>query len=210
MQQQRCIATLAAPFGPPETLAILRGSLAPDGAVLKVAAASRRLLDHRGPALVFESPDDAARKLNDPDLDVTPDHVLVLRNAGPVAAAMPEAGTMAIPIRLAAQGLTDMVRISDARMSGTAYGTVVLHCSPEAARQGPLAFVRNGDVIHLDVANRRLDLLIDESELVRRRATFQSPGTPKRGWARLYAERVLPAHLGADLDFLTSTGDQGS
>ncbi len=116
---------------------------------------------------------------------------------------------MAIPIRLAAQGVTDMVRISDARMSGTAYGTVVLHCSPEAARQGPLAFVRNGDLIHLDVANRRLDLLVDEDELVRRRAAFQPPSTPTRGWARLYAERVLPAHLGADLDFLTSTGDQG-
>ncbi|MBW1880950.1 MAG: dihydroxy-acid dehydratase, partial [Deltaproteobacteria bacterium] len=199
---QDTLRSLEAPLSPPGALAVLHGSLAPDGAVIKVAAASADLLTHRGPALVFESPEDAARRLDDPNLDVTPDHVLVLRNGGPVAAGMPEAGSLPIPKRLAAAGVKDMVRVSDARMSGTAYGTVVLHCAPEAAVGGPLALVRDGDTISLDVPNRGIDLLVDDATLARRRADFQPPPLPTRGWARLYAEHVQQAHLGADLDFL--------
>jgi dihydroxy-acid dehydratase len=157
---------------------------------------------------VFESPEDAATRLDDPDLAVTPDHVLVLRNAGPVGAGMPEAGSLPIPRRLAAQGVTDMVRVSDARMSGTAYGTVVLHCCPESAVGGPLALVRDGDPIALDVVARRLDLMVDEAELERRRATFQPPPLPARGWRRLHAQNVLQANLGADLAFLSTAGPQ--
>jgi dihydroxy-acid dehydratase len=190
------------PCGPAGALAVVRGSLAPGGAVIKVSAATPALLRHTGPALVFESPEEAARRLDDPDLPVTPDHVLVLRNSGPVGAGMPEAGSLPIPRRLAAQGLTDMVRVSDARMSGTAYGTVVLHCCPESAVGGPLALVRDGDQISLDVAARRLDLLVDGPELERRRATFQPPPLPGRGWRRLHAQTVLQANLGADLSFL--------
>jgi dihydroxy-acid dehydratase len=190
------------PCGPPGALAVVRGSLAPDGAVIKVSAATPALLRHTGPALVFESPEDAARRLDDPDLAVTPDHVLVLRNAGPVGAGMPEAGSLPIPRRLAAQGVTDMVRVSDARMSGTAYGTVVLHCCPESAVGGPLALVRDGDLIALDVVARRLDLLVDDAELERRRAGFRAPPLPGRGWHRLHVQTVLQANLGADLSFL--------
>jgi dihydroxy-acid dehydratase len=199
---QDTIHTLESPLAPPGALAVLRGSLAPDGAVIKAAAASPGLLVHQGPALVFDSPEDAARRLDDPTLEVTPDHVLVLRNAGPVAAGMPEAGSLPIPKRLAAAGVTDMVRVSDARMSGTAYGTVVLHCAPEAAVGGPLALVRDGDLISLDVPGRRIDLLVDGATLEQRRSAFRPPTLPTRGWARLYAERVQQAHLGADLDFL--------
>src|SRR3954454_1262264 len=159
------VRPLEDPVAPAGGLAVLRGSLAPDGAVLKVAAATPGLLRHRGPALVVESPEDAARRLDDPELEVTPQHVLVLRNAGPVAAGMPEAGSLPIPRRLAAAGVKDMVRVSDARMSGTAYGTVVLHCAPESAAGGPLALVRDGDLIRLDVLQRRIDLLVDEPEL---------------------------------------------
>ena len=157
---------------------------------------------HEGPALVFDSPEDAAERLADPDLEVTADHVLVLRNAGPVAAGMPEAGSLPIPKRLAARGVKDMVRISDARMSGTSYGTVVLHCAPEAAVGGPLGLVRDGDLIRLDVPGRTVDLVVDEPELERRRAEWRRPSLPERGWRRLYAETVLPANEGADLDFL--------
>ena len=144
------------------------------------------------------------RALDDPALPVTPQHVLVLRNAGPVGAGMPEAGSLPIPQSLAQAGVRDMVRVSDARMSGTAYGTVVLHCSPEAAHGGPLALVRDGDPIELDVAERRIDLRVDAAELARRRAQFRPPPPPARGWRRLYCEHLLPAHLGADLDFLAS------
>lgn len=200
--RQRVIGTLDEPLGPPGALVVLRGSLAPDGAVLKVSAATPELLHHEGPALVFESQEDAARRLDDPGLDITPDHVLVLRNAGPVAAGMPEAGSVPLPKRLAAAGVRDMVRISDARMSGTSYGTVVLHCCPEAATGGPLALVRDGDRIRIDVTARTLDLLVDETEMTRRRAEFRPPPLPERGWRRLYAETVLPASEGADLRFL--------
>jgi dihydroxy-acid dehydratase len=199
---QDTIHTLDRPLAEPGALCILYGSLAPEGAVIKKAAATPKLLKHRGPAVVFESPDDVAERIDDPDLHISPDHVLVMRNAGPVAMGMPEAGSLPIPKRLAAEGITDMLRISDARMSGTAYGTVVLHCSPESAVGGPLAFVQDGDIIELDVAAQRLDLCVDAEELARRKATFVPPPKPERGWQRLYAEHVLPAHLGADLDFL--------
>lgn len=199
---QDTIGTLEAPIGPPGALVVLRGSLAPDGALIKRAAAALDRQRHRGPAAVFESPDDVAARIDDPKLGLTPDHVLVLRNAGPVAMGMPEAGSLPIPAYLAKEGVMDMVRVSDARMSGTAYGTVVLHCCPEAAVGGPLALVRDGDPIELDVEDRRLDLCVPEEELARRRAEHFPPPTPDRGWRRLYAEHVLPAHLGADLDFL--------
>ena len=199
---QHTIRTLEKPLGPTGSLVVLRGSLAPEGAILKCAAASPKLQQHRGLAVVFESPEDAAQRLDDPSLGITPSHVLVLRNAGPVGAGMPEAGSLPIPRRLAQAGVRDMLRVSDARMSGTGYGTVVLHCSPEAAIGGPLALVRDGDVIELDVAQRRIEMLVDEAELGRRRAQFVPPPLPERGWRRLHAQHVLPAHLGADLDFL--------
>ncbi len=199
----RVIRPLEDPLGPTGALAIVRGNLAPDGAVVKVAAATERLLVHQGPAIVVDSPGEATAKLDDPDLDVTPDHVLVLRNAGPVGAGMPEAGSLPIPRRLAQQGVRDMVRVSDARMSGTAYGTTVLHCSPEAAIGGPLALLRDGDVVSLDVPRGRIDVLLDDAELEARRADLRLPPLPERGWRRLYHEHVEQAHLGADLDFLS-------
>lgn len=194
------IRTFDQPVGPPGALACLKGTLAPMGAVIKVSAASPGLLQHRGPALVFDSPEEAARRLDDPELDVTKDHVLVLRNAGPIGAGMPEAGSLPIPRRLAEQGVRDMVRVSDARMSGTAYGTVVLHCSPEAAAGGPLAYVRDGDQIELDVPSRRLDLLVSEAVLSGREVSM--PPRATRGWLRLVQDHIMSAHLGADLDFL--------
>ena len=199
----RLIGSLNKPVGPPGALTVLRGSLAPDGAVLKRSAATPGLLQHRGPALVFESPADLAERIDDPALPVTPDHVLVLRNSGPAAAGMPENGSLPIPRKLAEAGVRDMVRVSDARMSGTAGGTVVLHCSPEAARGGPLALVEDGDLIELDADRGRIDLQVSEQDLSARRARAPAPPPlPERGWRRLHAEHVLPAHLGADLDFL--------
>jgi len=198
---QTTIRTLDAPLGPEGAISVLRGSLAPEGAVIKAAAASKELMHHRGPAVVFESPEDTDR-IDDPALGITPEHVMVLRNAGPVGAGMPEAGSLPIPKYLAGQGVKDMVRVSDGRMSGTAYGTVVLHCSPEAAVGGPLALVRDGDLIELDVAERRIDLLVDEEVLAHRRAGFVAPTGPERGYRKLHHDHVLQAHLGADLDFL--------
>jgi len=197
------VHTLEDPLGPAEALACLTGSLAPMGAVIKASAATSSLLKHRGPAIVFNSPADAATRLEDMDLDVTENHVLVLKNAGPVAAGMPEAGSLPIPRRLVRQGIRDMVRVSDARMSGTAYGTVVLHCSPEAAVGGPLGLVQDGDLIELDVPARRLDLLVPEQELKKRVA--HPPERATRGWLKLYQDHVLPAHLGADMDFLVGS-----
>ena len=199
---QDVISTVDAPFGAPGALAVLRGSLAPDGAVIKVSAATPGLLQHEGPALVFDSPEDAAMRLDDPDLDVTADHVLVLRNAGPIAAGMPEAGSLPIPRRLALAGVRDMVRVSDARMSGTSYGTVVLHCCPESAAGGPLALVRDGDLIRLDVAGRRIDLVVDPATLDIRRQELVPFQFPERGWRRLHAKSVMSASEGADLRFL--------
>ncbi len=199
---QSTIHSLANPFGDTGALAVLTGSLAPDGAVIKTSAATARLLQHTGPAVVFEDTDDAARRIDDPDLDVTPDSVLVLRNSGPVGAGMPEAGSLPIPRKLSAVGVTDMVRVSDARMSGTSYGTVVLHCAPESAVGGPLALVRDGDLIRLDVAGRSIDLLVDAAELERRADELPEREEPARGWLRLHHGHVLQANLGADLDFL--------
>ena len=203
---QSVIRTLDDPLLSSAAFSVLRGSLAPYGALLKTASASTSLLKHRGPAVVLESPLDTARLLDGERGDVTKEHILILRNAGPVAAGMPEAGSVPIPRHLAARGVRDMVRITDGRMSGTAYGTVILHCSPEAATGGPLALVQDGDLIDLDVHAGRLDLLVDDAELERRRAAFSTPIPPARGWQRLYANHVLPAHVGADLDFLTKEG----
>src|SRR5664280_283089 len=183
------IRSATEPIGPPGSIRIVRGSLAPDGAVIKAAAASPALLRHTGPALVFESVDDASVRLDDPDLDIPADTVIVLRNAGPKGAGMPEAASLPIPRKLVSAGVRDMVRVSDARMSGTAYGTVVLHVSPEAAAGGPLALVRDGDLIALDVDAGTLDLLVDQAEFDRRRATWSPPALPERGWRRLYAEQ---------------------
>ena len=194
------------PLGPASSLVVLKGSLAPDGAVLKKAASSPQLHKHRGPAVVFDGPDDAVR-VDDPALGITPEHVMVLRNAGPVALGMPEAGSMPLPKYLAEQGVSDMVRVSDGRMSGTAYGTVVLHVAPEAAVGGPLALVRDGDEIELDVEAGRLELLVADGELARRREQLQLPKVPARGWRRLYAERVMQANLGADLDFMVDADE---
>ncbi|HEX2215261.1 MAG TPA: dihydroxy-acid dehydratase [Xanthobacteraceae bacterium] len=186
-----------------EAIAVLRGSLAPDGAVIKLSAATPALCQHQGPAVVFDSLDDLEKRIDDPALDVTPDHVMVLRNAGPIGApGMPEAGALPIPKKLGTRGVKDMVRISDARMSGTAFGTVVLHATPEAAAGGPLALVQDGDMIRLDARGRRLDVLVDEAELGRRRERWAPPPTPPRGYARLYAQHVTQAGAGCDFDFL--------
>ncbi|MBA2474655.1 MAG: dihydroxy-acid dehydratase [Actinobacteria bacterium] len=186
------------------SLVVLRGSLCPDGAVMKISAAEDRLLSHEGRAVVFEDNDDLAARIDDPDLDVDADSVLVLRHGGPVGApGMPEWGHLPIPAKLLRAGVTDMLRISDARMSGTSYGAVVLHVAPEAAVGGPLALVQTGDRVRLDVDGRRLDLVVDESELARRRAAWSPRERPdERGYRRLYAERVLQANEGCDFDFL--------
>jgi dihydroxy-acid dehydratase len=156
---------------------------------------------------VFDSLDDLARRIDAADLPVTPDHCLVLRNAGPIGApGMPEAGALPIPKKLGSRGVKDMVRISDARMSGTAFGTVVLHAAPEAAAGGPLALVRDGDIIRLDAKGRRIDLKVPEDELARRRATWSPPAKPPRGYGRLYVDHVTQAGEGCDFDFLTGAG----
>jgi dihydroxy-acid dehydratase len=189
-----------------EAIAILTGNLAPQGAAIKLAAATPDLFQHEGPALVFDSLDDLEKRIDDPALDVTPQSVMVLRNAGPIGApGMPEAGALPIPKKLGSKGLKDMVRLSDTRMSGTAFGTVILHVSPEAAAGGPLALVRDGDVIRLDVKGRRLDMKVDDGELARRRAQWKPPPKPKRGYVRLYTERVTQAERGCDFDFLAET-----
>jgi dihydroxy-acid dehydratase len=197
------VRPLGEPLLPVGGLVALFGSLAPQGAILKRAAADPRLFEREGRAVVFTSLDDLARRIDDPDLDVTPDDFLVLQNAGPLSeSAMPEAGYLPIPGKLARRGVKDMVRISDARMSGTAYGTVVLHASPEAAAGGPLAFVRPGDMVTLDVPKRLLRLEVDDATLAARRAEWKAPALPERGWLRLYLEHVQQADKGADLDFL--------
>jgi dihydroxy-acid dehydratase len=185
-------------------LVALFGSLAPNGAILKRSAADPRLFDKEGRAVVFKSLDDLSARIDDPALDVTADDFLVLQNAGPKSGyAMPEAGYLPIPAKLARAGVKDMVRISDARMSGTAYGTIVLHVSPESAVGGPLALVSNGDRIRISVKKRSIDLLVPEGELKGRRAAWRAPvGTPERGYARLYMQHVLQAEDGCDFDFL--------
>ncbi|WP_316185142.1 MULTISPECIES: IlvD/Edd family dehydratase [unclassified Bradyrhizobium] len=191
-------------------LAVLRGNLAPRGAVIKHSAASPKLLQHTGRAVVFESIEDMTLRVDAPDLDVSADDVLVLRNAGPKGApGMPEAGYLPIPKKLARGGTKDMVRISDARMSGTAFGTIVLHITPESAVGGPLALVRSGDMIRLDVPKRSIDLLVDDAELDRRRAALKQAATPEwaeRGYAHLFHETILQADDGCDFDFMRRKG----
>jgi dihydroxy-acid dehydratase len=189
------------------SLAVLRGNLAPDGAVIKPAAAEPRLLKHSGPAVVFADYNDMAARIDDPALDVTADSVLVLKNAGPLGApGMPEWGQLPIPKKILAQGVRDMLRISDARMSGTSYGACVLHVAPESFAGGPLAFVRNGDVIELDVAERRLELKISDAELARRRAEWKMPPPRfERGYGALYQQHITQADQGCDFDFLEGT-----
>ncbi len=185
-------------------IAVLRGNLCPDGAVLKPAAASAHLLRHTGRAMAFEDIEDFHARIDDPDLDVDETSVLVLKNCGPRGyPGMPEVGNMPLPPKLLQRGITDMVRISDGRMSGTAYGTVVLHVAPEAAAGGTLALVRTGDLVELDVPGRTLNLLVSDDELARRRAEWRPPEPAlDRGYARLYTDHVMQANLGADFDFL--------
>jgi dihydroxy-acid dehydratase len=186
------------------SLVVLRGNLCPDGAVMKISAADPRLLAHEGRAIVFEDIHDLAERVDDPDLDVDADSVMVLRNAGPVGApGMPEWGHLPIPAKLLRAGVTDLLRISDARMSGTSYGAVVLHVAPESAVGGPLALVETGDRIRLDVVARSLDMLVDDAELKRRREAWTPPARKdERGYRRLYEDHVLQANEGCDLDFL--------
>jgi dihydroxy-acid dehydratase len=198
------VRSLDQPISEVGGLVALFGSLAPGGAILKRSAADTRLFEHEGRAVVFEDLEDLAARIDDPDLDAAPDDVLVLQNAGPKSGTgMPEAGYLPIPGKLARAGVKDMIRISDARMSGTAFGTIVLHVTPEAAVGGPLGLVQSGDRIRLSVAERRLDLLVAEDELARRRTDLPAPRpAPARGYARLYHDHVLPADLGCDFDFL--------
>ncbi len=185
-------------------LAVVRGNLAPDGAILKACSASPHLLEHRGPALVFDSYTQMRERIDDPNLDVRAETVLILAGCGPVGApGMPEWGMIPIPAKLAAEGVTDMVRISDARMSGTSFGTVFLHVAPEAAVGGPLALVRTGDEIAVATPGGRLDLLVDDAELARRQASWSPPASPHiRGWPALYRNHVTQAPTGCDFDFL--------
>jgi L-arabonate dehydrase len=197
------IRPFADPFKARAGIAVLRGNLAPNGAVIKPSAAALHLLKHRGRAVVFENVEELHAKINDDSLDVDENCVMVLKNCGPRGyPGMAEVGNMPIPAKLLRKGITDMVRVSDARMSGTAYGTVVLHVSPEATAGGPLALVQPGDMITLDVPSRLIQVDVDDSTLAQRRATWTPPPGPNRGWAKLYFDHVLQAHEGCDLDFL--------
>ncbi len=206
----RVIKTMAEPFKPEAGIAVLKGNLAPRGAVIKPSAASPHLLNHTGRAVVFEDSDDFHARIDDESLDVDETCILVLKNCGPKGyPGMAEVGNMPLPPKILRKGVTDMVRISDARMSGTAYGTVVLHTAPEAAAGGPLAVVRNGDMITLDVAARRLHLHVDDAELATRLKEWQAPEPPlSSGYWRLYVDHVLQADQGADFDFLV--GQRGA
>jgi dihydroxy-acid dehydratase len=183
---------------------VLKGNLCADGAVMKPACATPALMQHTGKAVVFENIEDYKARIDDPDLEVEPDSVLVLKNVGPKGyPGMPEVGNMGIPKKLLLQGVTDIVRISDGRMSGTAFGTVVLHVSPEAAVGGTLGVVQNGDTITLDVPNRTLQVHLSDEELQARKQSWQPlPLATERGYVRLYLNHVQQAHLGADLDLL--------
>jgi dihydroxy-acid dehydratase len=202
---RRVISPAEKPFEPQGGLVALFGSLAPDGAIIKRSAATPELFEKTGRAVVFNGIADMGERIDDPDLDVTADDFLVLQNVGPASpASMPEAGFLPIPKKLLKQGVKDMVRMSDCRMSGTAYGTIILHIAPEAHVGGPLAFVKTGDSIRLSVKERRLDLLVDEAELQRRRAEWEkaSRPLPERGYDRLFRETVLQAPEGCDFAFL--------
>jgi dihydroxy-acid dehydratase len=202
---------LIRPFADPVSkvggLVSLKGTLAPNGAIFKRAAATPALFETEGRAVVFTGLDDLARRIDAPDLDVEANDILVLQNIGPQAAGMPEAGYLPIPKKLAQRGVKDMVRISDGRMSGTAFGTIVLHVSPESAVGGPLAAVRNGDRIRLSIAEKRVDLLVDPAEIERRLGDFAPPPVPRRGYKALYRTTVLQAEGGCDFDFLTQPPD---
>jgi dihydroxy-acid dehydratase len=208
------IATYEKPLQPEAGIAVLRGNIAPDGAVIKPAAASAELLVHIGPAIVFESIEDFHARIDDPDLDVDENSVLVLRGCGPKGyPGMPEVSNMAIPKKLLERGIQDLVRICDGRMSGTAFGTVVLHVSPEGAAGGPLSRIRTGDLIELDVPARTLNVKISEAELAARapsQAMLAALAQPTRGWERMYIDHVEQAHLGADLDFLRGASGSAS
>jgi dihydroxy-acid dehydratase len=198
------ITTPDSPFSTAPALAVLRGNLAPRGAIIKATAADPRLLDHRGKAVVFESIEDLDARLDSDDLEVDADSVLVLRGIGPRSyPGAPELGNIKIPRKLLEQGVTDIIRISDGRMSGTAFGTVVLQVTPEAAVGGPLALIRDGDIIHLNVANRRLDVEISDEEIEQRRREWNpTEDQTQRGFRRLYIDHVLQADEGFDFDFL--------
>ncbi|MFZ4410059.1 MAG: dihydroxy-acid dehydratase [Paracraurococcus sp.] len=201
------IRARATPVSPVGGLVSLFGSLAPDGAILKRSAATPALFETEARCVVFDGLADLAERVDSDDLDVTANDILILKNAGPLTpAGMPEAGYLPIPKKLARQGVKDMVRMSDCRMSGTAFGTIVLHIAPEAAAGGPLGLVESGDRVRLSVKDRRLDLLVEETELARRRAAWQPPVKPKRGWDKLMHEQVLQAPEGADLAFLRPEG----
>ncbi|HEV7499721.1 MAG TPA: dihydroxy-acid dehydratase, partial [Vicinamibacteria bacterium] len=195
------------PLSPEGGVAVLRGSLAPNGAVIKHTACEPRLRKHTGPAVVFKDYNDLEHRIDDPALPVTADSVLVLQKAGPLGApGMPEWGMLPIPKKLLEQGVRDMVRISDARMSGTSYGACVLHVSPESFVGGPLAFVRDGDLIELDVPARRLELHVSAEEMARRREGWHQAEFPyPRGWTALHAQHVTQADKGCDFDFLEGT-----
>jgi dihydroxy-acid dehydratase len=198
------IAERKTPLEPQGGLVALFGNLAPEGAILKRSAADSSLFEHEGRAVVFSSLEDLAARVDDPDLDVEAKDIMVLQNAGPHStSAMPEAGYLPIPKKLATKGIKDMVRVSDARMSGTAFGTIVLHVTPDSASGGPLALVRTGDRIRLSVSKRRIDLAVDDAEL-KRRAAASKPAAqaPTRGYARLYAQEILGADQGCDFSFL--------
>jgi len=210
---QDAIRPRANPINREGAMAVLHGNLAPRGAVIKQSAATPKLLQHTGRAVVFESVEDMTRRVDDPELDVKADDVLVLRNAGPKGApGMPEAGYLPIPQKILRTGVKDMVRISDARMSGTAFGTIVLHITPESAVGGPLALVQTGDMICLDVSKRRIDLLVDEVELTLRQKALPKPSTPdwaSRGYAHLFHETITQADEGCDFDFMRREGPAG-
>lgn len=207
---QDVVRPLSRPLYPQGGIAVLHGNLAPGGAIIKQSAADARLMEHEGRAVVFENAADLAARIDSPDLDVQPDDILVLKNIGPKGAAMPEAGYLPIPLKLARAGVKDMVRISDGRMSGTAFGTIVLHVTPEAAVGGPLAWVQNGDRIRLSVAQREISLLVSPEELTRRAAA--QPVTPPqaaRGYRKLFLDTVTQADRGVDFDFLAAPETRG-
>ena len=209
---RRVIATAEEPLEPQGGLVALFGNLAPRGAILKRSAADSSLFETEGRAVVFTSLEDLAARIDDPDLDIQADDVMVLQNAGPRSASgMPEAGYLPIPRKLSSKGVKDMIRISDARMSGTAFGTIILHVAPEAAVGGKLALVRTGDRIRLSVKDKRVELLVDDAELDRRRAEWTPdlvPPEERRGYDRLYASEVLQADEGCDFAFLQPIGSK--
>lgn len=210
--KQDVVRSLSSPIYPVGGIAFLRGSLAPEGAIIKQSAANADLMEHEGRAVVFENSEDLARRIDDPDLDVTADDILVLKHIGPIGApGMPEAGYLPIPKKLARLGVKDMVRISDGRMSGTAAGTIVLHVTPEAALGGPLALVKSGDRIRLSVENRSIDLLVDAAEIDKRRSALvlPKPQNAERGYRKLFFEQVTQANKGCDFEFLRPPAMQG-